>query len=437
MDKFRKWFNKPKKEVENQLGVQPLTSERSHDSCHDDAGHIRTLSSDPQRTVAPGTDLRKALQEDFGQEQEVSFGVTNTAPASPRHFEHFFRTDSSSLPSSPHPGGSRLPCSLPCSPLLRGRHWRSSSSSSSSSSLSRLWVEEALQRSKNLRQNEPRSHLSYFKKVRPEGEWVTTEEESEQDGWCEGSEEDYKQVEAEDAVGTMPPDTVTFKAMTPSSLSVQESRDEDDVDGEDDDEEKDSWNLCLDLQTYCQLTPCVCDRCPSAPPFEPELVSGLQVFPLLSLEDLSHTLTRPQRTDIQRPKGDSEQSVPRDGSPQLGKSSCLYPSLRMITSVPQNRKQEQEVDSICSQLDNKPNKTCYHGDNTDNKLLWLSDAAGELQTFCCEDLRLIPKMLIDCSTCIQRTVFSVECCSFCSNKLRNTKQLCTTCKQVHTHLYLD
>ncbi|XP_034545819.1 uncharacterized protein LOC117817304 [Notolabrus celidotus] len=393
MNKLRTWLSKPKKEAETQLRGRPLTSERTD-------GDIRILGSAPQKLDAQLLFPREILQEDFGQEPEVSvdpsicrplqwpvpersasppacrslvqvknssgdrmqvkqdtmessdvisvgppaIGATNTSPTSPGHFvlPFFKRTDTSSLPSSPYPGGRRLPSSLPCSPLIGGRHWRSSSPSSSSS-LSRLCVEEALQRSRNLRQSEPR-----FTQVREDGEEGRQGETAEEEDCGREREED---------------------------------------EGE---EDEDSKHLGLDLWRYCLVTPCVCDRCPSAPPFEADLVSGVQVFPWFS-----HSLS--QRLDIQGMGAGSELSVPRDRAPQLGKSSCLYPCLRSITPGLQDRK--QEVNLFDSQAYGTPDQSCYHGNTTDDHL-WLS---GALQTSCCEDCRLIMKKVFSCSTCTQRT----------------------------------
>ncbi|KAM7000015.1 uncharacterized protein LKV04_004990 [Tautogolabrus adspersus] len=226
--------------------------------------------------------------------------------------------DACSLPSSPHPEGkTRLACSLPCSPLLRGRCWRSASSSpssSSSSSLSRLWVEEALQRSKNIKQSEPCHHLQCSTQIRQEGgrgRQRETEEKGELEGWSDEGEKEDKQVETVSAVGIRLSETVIFRPLTSSQICEGE---------------EDLQSLCLDsnMWRYCLLTPCVCSRCPSAPPFEAELFSDED------LQKHGENLTQPTKET----EGDSEPSLPRDRAPQLGQSSCLYPSLSLWRITP-------------------------------------------------------------------------------------------------------
>lgn len=92
-------------------------------------------------------------------------------------------------------------------------------------------------------------------------------------------------------------------------------------------------------------------RCPSAPPYEAEAFSpgDIQTASSSSSEDQKHRedLTPPsnnqwtdvqrsdvqrtdvQWTDIQRSEAGSEQSSQKDGAPQLGESSRLYPSLSL------------------------------------------------------------------------------------------------------------
>lgn len=174
----------------------------------------------------------------------VRGGATNTSGSCPGLPVRSFRKtrDDCSLPSSPH-SGWRLPCSLPCSPLLGGRRWRSSPSSPSPPlGLSRLWVEAALQRSK---QTEPCPPPPCSPQVRQEGEKeVARSRGGEREGDDDEEEED-KQV-----VGIRVSDTAIIRPMTSPSVCGRKG------------EEEDSDVSCLDSETwrYCLLTPCVCFR---------------------------------------------------------------------------------------------------------------------------------------------------------------------------------
>ncbi|CAJ1059290.1 uncharacterized protein LOC124067871 isoform X2 [Xyrichtys novacula] len=347
-----------------------------------------------------------------------------------RPAQPFFK-GTESFPSSPHPGGRSLPCSLPCSPLLRGRLWRSSSPSSNfSSSLSRLWVEEALQRSKNLRQSDPHPHLTCSTQVRQEGEEEGAEgrqgetpAEEEQDGWSDGGEEGDEKVETVSSVGIRMSDTVIFRPVSSTLLCGGDKSEEE----EEEEKEEDSQHLSLDsdLWRYCLLSPCVCERCPSAPPFEAELVSAadLKTFSSLSSEGFTQSLT-------QRMEGDSELRLPTNTTPQLGKSSSLYPSLSLWRSTPGH--QNQEVNTFHCELDHKPEQPCYHGNKAD---AYLQQLIGEPQTCSCEDLKLILQKVFDSAPFLPRTVCCDESCSSCS-KLRDSERLCRNCKQVNSHLSL-
>lgn len=143
--------------------------------------------------------------------------------------------DNCSLPSSPYPGGRRrLPCSMPCSPLLRGRHWRSSPIAPAlSPGLSRLLVEAALQRSKNIRPSPPCSP-----QVRQEGQEEEDIEEEEQ------SDED--KVSTVKIVGIRLSDTVISRLLTSPDVCGRED--------EQQEEEQEEGSR------YCLLTPCVCFR---------------------------------------------------------------------------------------------------------------------------------------------------------------------------------
>ncbi|XP_049441177.1 uncharacterized protein LOC125894086 isoform X2 [Epinephelus fuscoguttatus] len=471
MNKIRTWFNRAKKkqEVENELVIQPLTPERRRQASHDVPVVMEMLNS-TQRDLDGGliqsdliqttrlSMLRELLQGDTSQEQEVSdvqrqhYRTTISAPLpvwrSPLQVEQveqekevqqvtgdemqteltsdlksdiisltpsvsypglparlFLKMrDACSAPSSPHPRGRRrLPCSLPCSPLLGGRRWRSSDSAPSlPSPLSRLWVEAALQRSKNIRPPPPPSP-----QVGQEGQVEGgTEEESEEE---EEEEEDNQVI----IVGIRMSDT-----------------------------DSETWR-------YCLLTPCVCSRCPSAPPYEGQVFSpgNSRTDPSLRSEDQTQLCqrtdtqrtetqrTETQRMDIQRTE---VQSVPADRVPQQGESSRLYPSLsqwRITADAQTELNRKQEVNCFSCQLDTNTAQSCFHG-NTDDHLQRVcettSDSPGDVWTFCFDDLNFFLRKVFDSTTCSRTTVRHVESCSFCSYTLsdRVTKHLCNNCDQV-------
>lgn len=149
---------------------------------------------------------------DTGSLKSAEDRATDTPASSPAPpVRPFLKTrDDCSLPSTPHPGGRRrrLPCSLPCSPLLEGRRWRSSPSSSSPlSGPSRLWVEAALQRSKNIGQTPPCSpHVR--QEVEEDGvrsRWGETEEGGEEVEWRDEEKEEDEQVNHMNIVGISDP----------------------------------------------------------------------------------------------------------------------------------------------------------------------------------------------------------------------------------------
>ncbi|XP_033485704.2 uncharacterized protein LOC117258709 isoform X2 [Epinephelus lanceolatus] len=499
MNKIRTWFNRAKKkqEVENELVIRPLTPERRQQASHDVPVVMEMLSS-TQRDLDGGliqsdliqttrlSMLRELLQGDTSQEQEVSdvqrqhYRTTISAPLpvwrSPLQVEQVEQVeqekevqqvtgdemqteltsdlksdiisltpsvsypglparlflkmrDACSAPSSPHPRGRRrLPCSLPCSPLLGGRRWRSSDSTPSlPSPLSRLWVEAALQRSKNIRPPPPPSP-----QVGQEGQVEGgTEEESEEE---EEEEEDNQVI----IVGIRMSDT-----------------------------DSETWR-------YCLLTPCVCSRCPSAPPYEGQVFSpgNSRTDPSLRSEDQTPLCqrtetqrtdtqrtdtqrtetqrtdtqrTETQRTDTQRTdtqRTDTQrtevQSVPADRAPQQGESSRLYPSLsqwRITADAQTELNRKQEVNCFNCQLDTNTAQSCFHG-NTDDHLQRVcettSGSPGDVWTFCSDDLNFFLRKVFDSTTCIRTTVRHVESCSFCSDTLsdRVNKHLCNNCHQV-------
>ncbi|KAL7394757.1 hypothetical protein ABVT39_003563 [Epinephelus coioides] len=159
---------------------------------------------------------------------------------------------------------------------------------------------------------------------------------------------------------------------------------------------------------YCLLTPCVCSRCPSAPPYEGHVFSpgNSRTDPSLRSEDQTPLCqrTETQRTDTQRTE---VQSVPADRAPQQGERSCLYPSLsqwRITADAQTELNRKQEVNCFSCQLDTNTAQSCFHG-NTDDHLQ---------------------------RVCETTSVRHVESCSFCSDTLsdRVTKHLCNNCDQV-------
>ncbi|XP_065814501.1 uncharacterized protein [Labrus bergylta] len=441
MNSIRKWLNKPKKGVENQLKIRPLTSERKLGASDEDTPVTEMLSCAPTREILKGDrrqehDVQQPLRTtahssllqvepvagDRGQVQMGSTGGCDITSFSPvvggatktpgtsvglRIRPLLKARDACSLPSSPHPaGGARLACSLPGSPLLRGRCWKPSPSSypssSSSSSLSRLWVEEALQRSKNLKQSEPCHHLPCSRQEGGRGRSGETEEKAELEGWSDEGEKEDKQVETVSAVGIRLSETVIFRPLTSSQICGGE---------------EDLQSLCLEsnMWRYCLLTPCVCLRCPSAPPFEAELFSDVD------LQKHGQNLTQPTKET----EGDSELSLPRDRAPQQGQSSGLYPSLSpwRITPVCQtdlDRKQEQDI---------KPFLSCSHGNNTGDHLPKLCEMSERY--LCQRKIRsgqspftIYGSLEVGCVG---------ESCSFCSFKFKvqNTQNhLCRNCAEV-------
>ncbi|XP_071314726.1 uncharacterized protein [Trachinotus anak] len=336
--------------------------------------------------------------------------ASNTSVSSPGlPVQPFLKTrDDFFLPSSPYQEarGRRLPCSLPCSPLLRGGHWRSSPSSptspSSPSGLSRLWVEAALQRSKNVRQPKPISPLSkpHSPNARmsegEEGERSSKGEtgEGHEEDWCDKEEEEENQVNTVNNDGIRLSNSVIFRLNASPTLCGRQEEEEGD--------EEDSDLRCLQSvnSSYCLLMPCVCFRCPSAPPYEAEvfLAGDTETVSSFSSEDqgLSEGFTQLSR----RTMGDSEQSsLPRERAPQLSASPRLYPSLslwKITGDIQTELNRKQEINSYDS---HSPNKSCSHRNNDDHLQQLIS-------------------------------AFPVESCSFCSDKVSIIKHLCRNCDQV-------
>ena len=154
--------------------------------------------------------------------------------------------DNCSLPSSPYVGGRRrFPCSMPCSPLLRGRHWRSSPiPPAPSPGLSRLLVEAALQRSKNIRPSPPCSP-----QVRQEGqeEQVRSSLGETEEDVEEEEQSDENKVSTVKIVGIRLSDTLIFRPLTSPGVCRREDEQQ-----EEEEQEEDS--------RYCLLTPCICFR---------------------------------------------------------------------------------------------------------------------------------------------------------------------------------
>ncbi|XP_036933980.1 uncharacterized protein LOC119008054 [Acanthopagrus latus] len=292
--------------------------------------------------------------------------------------------DNCSLPSSPYPGGRRrLPCSLPCSPQLRGRHWRSSPiPTSPPPCLSRLLVEAALQRSKNIQPSPPRSP-----QMRPEqqeeqmrGSLGETEENSEGE-----KQSDEDKVSAVKIFGIRQSDTVIFRPLTSPGVHGREDEEEEKKQEEQQEEQQEEDSR------YCLLTPCVCFRCPSAPPYEAQVFSAgdVQTVSSFSSDGQKHSsLTKlSHRTDIMRSdttrtndhraEGGSEKSLYRDKVPWLGESSHLYPSLSLFRTDSQtelNRKQEMNCFYII--------QSCFHDNNTDVHLQRLCEVISAPDNSC-------------------------------------------------------
>ncbi|XP_040903984.1 uncharacterized protein LOC121188339 isoform X2 [Toxotes jaculatrix] len=352
----------------SQLQVEQVTGELN---LQKDLSHLNVSEAADTQSPGPNSDPGSdsgGLTPDVSDIISLRLaggGASNpSAPSPGLPVRPFLKTrDDFFLPSS-HPGvrGRRIPCSLPCSPLLGGRCFRSSPSSPSPpSALSRLQVEAALQRSKNIRQNKLNPPAPSSPQVREGAVWEEGEEE-DSDLWC---------------------------------LDSVSSR-------------------------YCQLTPCICFRCPSAPPYEAEVFSpgDIHTVPSFSSEDqrCSRRLTQlSQRTEVQRTRGDSEQDLPRD-------SSCLYPSLSLwrITGDAQTEpSRTQEINSYDSQVNDN---------NTDDHLRQIiSDKPGDPQ--CSSDLSYIMKKVLNLTTCSRDTACPVESCSFCSDTVSVIKRRRTNCDQ--------
>lgn len=198
-------------------------------------------------------------QKDTGSHDIINLCPVSSEPSRPLPDRPFLQQrDACSLPSSPHPGWWRgrrrkFPCSLPCSPLLGGQPCRAPTTSlSPPPNVSRLWVEAALQRSKNTRHGKPRHLSSGPSQVRQGWEeerrsrWRNREEEEEEKWSDEEQEEDDKG----NIAGIRLSDTVIFRPMTLTCVCGKgQSQEEEEV-------------LCLDpdMWRYCLLTPCLCLR---------------------------------------------------------------------------------------------------------------------------------------------------------------------------------
>ncbi|XP_056238697.1 uncharacterized protein LOC130173443 [Seriola aureovittata] len=509
MDKIRTWFNKPKKELKNQLS-QPLTSEVCHHvpvvteilstpqqqdtlvlGTRDlDGGiisHTGTDGSDPDLSLPTRLGMLRELLQGEEEHLRTTRSVCRPQPSAPPPVwrslflveqvtgestlihrnvpeatdtqspgpDYDPRSDSGSLtpdtydiislrpkgggtsntsasshvlpvrpflktrddfflPSSPHQGarGRRLPCSMPCSPLLRGGRWRSYPSSpaspSPSSGLSRLCVEAALQRSKNNQQVKPNSPLSTPHSATPWSPQVREEEGQEGEGsssretgeeaeeeWSDKEEEEENQVSTVNTVGIRLSNIFNFRST--DQLQWEEE-------GKEEGHEEDSDLWCLESvnSRYCLQMPCTCFRCPSAPPYETIVFSAgdVQTVSSFSSEDERHSKRLTQlRTDVQRTREDSEQSL------QLSTSPCLYPSLslwRITGDIQTEHNRKQGINSYGS---DNPNKSCSHSSNTDDHLQQLIAACP------------------------------VESCSCCSDKFSIIKHHCRNCDQVNTHLW--
>lgn len=197
-------------------------------------------------------------QKDTGSHDIINLCPVSSEPSRPLPDHPFLQQrDACSLPSSPHPGWWRrrkLPCSLPCSPLLGGQPCSAPTTSLSPlPNLSRLWVEAALQRSKNIRHGKPRHPSSGPPQVRQGREeewrsrWRNREEEEE---W---SDEKQEEDDKGNSGGIRLSDTVIFRPMPLACVSGK---------GRSQEEEEEEEVLCLEpnMWRYCLLTPCICLR---------------------------------------------------------------------------------------------------------------------------------------------------------------------------------
>lgn len=195
-------------------------------------------------------------EQDTGSHDIISLCPVSSEPSHPLPDHPFLQQrDACSLPSSPHPGWWRrkLPCSLPCSPLLGGQPCRVPTTSlPPPPNMSRLWVEAALQRSKNTRHGKPRHLSSGPTQVR---QW---QEEERRSRWRNREEEEWSDEEQEEddkgnTVGIRLSDTVIFRPMTLTCVCGK---------GRSQDEEEEEEVLCQDpdVWRYCLLTPCICLR---------------------------------------------------------------------------------------------------------------------------------------------------------------------------------
>lgn len=208
--------------------------------------------SQVDQVTGNGTQIRLSSAEDRAADTPMS------SPGPPVRLLLKTRDDCC-LPSTPHPGGRRrLPCSLPCSPLLGSRHWRSPPSSPSPPvGPSRLWVEAALQRSKNIGQTKPHRPPPCSPQVRQEGvssRWGETEEDGEEVEWMDDEKEDSRQANHMNIAGIRLSDTIIFRPITSPSVCGGEAGEEE--------EEEESDLLCWgsEMSRYCLLTPCICFR---------------------------------------------------------------------------------------------------------------------------------------------------------------------------------
>lgn len=226
--------------------------------------NLRATSDCGTQTSAPLPVLGSLFQAEQvtgnrTQQQQLTNGGScnlnlgsNTSTSSP---EFPFQTclkmrDDCSLPCSPHSGWRRrLPCSLPGSPLLGeggGRPWRRPPMSQS---LSRLWVEAALQRSKNtgrIKMNPPFPFSLQLGQEVEEGvrsRLRDKEEEGERQEWSNEEQEEQEQMNTVNIVGMKILDTIYSRGVEEGTVGGQNVP-----------------VLDSEMWKYCLLTPCICLR---------------------------------------------------------------------------------------------------------------------------------------------------------------------------------
>ncbi|XP_078145427.1 uncharacterized protein LOC144542464 [Centroberyx gerrardi] len=258
----------------------------------------------------------------------------------------------------------------------------------------------------------------------------------------------------------------------------KDQKEEDGVSSEEEEEEEEL--LCMEPagSRYCLLSPCVCLRCPSAPPFEPDVYPAcLAAAPdpdldsgLLNLRQggSSAGTEAPQRTEpeglsdpsrppeLQREEGAGGPSLPRDRAPQLGQrapTAGIYPRIypRIYPSLSQwdftgDRQTQAELsrkqETVTWEKDVQLTKNNMNSDLLHHLSVCISAVADQLQTNSSSDLRFILHSVFDHNTNKRQTEendqeralsrLSVGSCSFCSaSKLcRKTTKLCRSCGKV-------